>query len=284
MAKIGLVLSGGMAKGAYQMGVLKAIEEFFDEDSIKYISAASIGSLNAYAYTTNKLEKAEDIWLDLKVDGINSFIKTFIRKPYIFNIIDSLVEDNDFIRIPFYTSCFNITGETINYIQLQDKDIQEVKDYLKASISLPVFAKPQEIEGVKYFDGALIDNIPVSPLMDHDLDYILVVHFDNKSYSFENEDFDSKLVKINFLDERIIKNTISFDKESIEDMIREGYEKSMETFNIVFKNGLDDLDYIYNEIKIRNSQGSKERFRLTGDVALSNINRMMKRIVPKDNS
>ena len=43
---IGLVLSGGMAKGAYQVGALKAINELFPKGSIKYISASSIGVLN----------------------------------------------------------------------------------------------------------------------------------------------------------------------------------------------------------------------------------------------
>ena len=34
MVKIGLVLSGGMVKGAYQIGVLKAIQEFIKKETL----------------------------------------------------------------------------------------------------------------------------------------------------------------------------------------------------------------------------------------------------------
>ena len=45
MAKLGLVLSGGGAKGAYHVGVIKALQEVGIQ--IDMISGASIGALNA---------------------------------------------------------------------------------------------------------------------------------------------------------------------------------------------------------------------------------------------
>ncbi|MBR4852805.1 MAG: patatin-like phospholipase family protein, partial [Clostridia bacterium] len=59
---VGIVLAGGFAKGAYQVGALKAIREFVPMEDVKYISCASIGALNGYAYATQKLEKAEEMW------------------------------------------------------------------------------------------------------------------------------------------------------------------------------------------------------------------------------
>lgn len=50
-AKIGIILAGGGAKGAYQAGALKAIHEFLEEnnalDKVKMIAGTSIGSWNA---------------------------------------------------------------------------------------------------------------------------------------------------------------------------------------------------------------------------------------------
>ena len=40
---IGLVLAGGFAKGAYQIGALRAIREYFEPEDIEYVSASSIG-------------------------------------------------------------------------------------------------------------------------------------------------------------------------------------------------------------------------------------------------
>ena len=55
MKNIGLVLSGGMAKGAYQIGALQAIDEFFKPSDFSFISSASIGALNSYAYLTHNI-------------------------------------------------------------------------------------------------------------------------------------------------------------------------------------------------------------------------------------
>jgi NTE family protein len=63
--KVGLVLSGGGAKGAYQVGVLKALKEF--EIPIEGIAGASIGALNgailASAPTLGEgIQRLEEIW------------------------------------------------------------------------------------------------------------------------------------------------------------------------------------------------------------------------------
>ena len=60
--KIGLVLSGGMAKGAYQIGALKALRNFIPPDKIEYMSCASVGVLNGYAYATDRIDKIEAMW------------------------------------------------------------------------------------------------------------------------------------------------------------------------------------------------------------------------------
>ena len=54
--RIGLVLAGGFAKGAYQLGALQALSEFIPRSEIRYMSTASIGTLNGYAFATDQLE------------------------------------------------------------------------------------------------------------------------------------------------------------------------------------------------------------------------------------
>ena len=52
---IGLVLSGGGARTAFQVGVLKAISEWVDSDELpfKVITGASAGSINAAYLAAN---------------------------------------------------------------------------------------------------------------------------------------------------------------------------------------------------------------------------------------
>ena len=47
---IGLVLSGGGAKGAFQAGVWKVMNEFGLADKVRVISGTSAGAINAAAF------------------------------------------------------------------------------------------------------------------------------------------------------------------------------------------------------------------------------------------
>ena len=48
MKKIGIALSGGGARGAYQIGVWKALKEHGIDTKISAYAGASVGSLNAF--------------------------------------------------------------------------------------------------------------------------------------------------------------------------------------------------------------------------------------------
>lgn len=282
MANVGLVLAGGMAKGAYQIGVLKAVQDVFPKDTVRYISASSVGTLNAYAYATGKLEIMEEMWLNLQIDGIRSLMKKLLRKSYVFDTVDKLATDKDRLSDHLYTTCFNITKSKLSYINLRDVEPHRVRDYLKASVALPTFCEAVEIGGMKYLDGALIDNIPIKPLMKHPLDYIIVIHFDGGSYTFENEYFDNKLIKINFMDDRLIKDSLAFDKASIHHMIQQGYEKGSAILNMILANGPDDLNSVYRRIEILNSIMQDKHLRITGDIVLNNINKAMRKVISRN--
>jgi len=258
------------------------LNEFAGKDDIIYISASSVGSINAYAYAADKLEYAEKIWLSQKSAGVRSLIRTFMRTPYVFDAVDSFVGEGDSLKSScLYVTCFNMTKLALNYINLQEVEPTEIKEYLKACVAVPIFSKTVEISGAKYLDGALIDNIPILPLMKYHLDYIIVVHFDNSSYTFENEYFDNKLIKINFLDDKIIKNSLSFDPQSVNFMLKSGYEQSKSLFEIIFKNGTNDLDYIYEKIIFLKAIHPDRQLRITSDTVVNNINKFLKKVVQK---
>ena len=55
----GLVFSGGGTKGAYQIGAIKALKEI--GISVKAVSGASIGAINAAMFVQNDIELLESI-------------------------------------------------------------------------------------------------------------------------------------------------------------------------------------------------------------------------------
>jgi predicted acylesterase/phospholipase RssA len=59
-----LVLGGGGAKGAYQLGVWKALEEY-NRTKFTVIAGTSVGALNALLFTTTNYESAVTIWMRL---------------------------------------------------------------------------------------------------------------------------------------------------------------------------------------------------------------------------
>lgn len=59
---IGLVLSGGGAKGAYEVGVWKALQEYGLDLDVKLISGASVGALNAGLFACTTSDEAKTLW------------------------------------------------------------------------------------------------------------------------------------------------------------------------------------------------------------------------------
>lgn len=77
--KIGLVLSGGGAKGAYEVGVWKALDRLGILPYIDGIYGTSVGALNAVLFDTCGTERAEEIWRGLRK---RDFFHPGLRKQY----------------------------------------------------------------------------------------------------------------------------------------------------------------------------------------------------------
>lgn len=63
---LGIVFCGGGAKGAYQIGVWKRLQELGLESRINGVSGASVGALNSLLFVQGDLDLAESIWLGIK--------------------------------------------------------------------------------------------------------------------------------------------------------------------------------------------------------------------------
>lgn len=61
----GLVFSGGGGKGAYEIGVWKALNELKFTSKIRAVSGASVGSLNALLFCQQNYQLALDTWLSI---------------------------------------------------------------------------------------------------------------------------------------------------------------------------------------------------------------------------
>lgn len=100
MAKKGVYLAGGGARGAYQAGVLKAIQHILKVKTIPFemISGVSVGSINAAVLAENAhdfptgVEKLESMWADISCQQIFNASNYELSKSVLRNLSHLLIK------------------------------------------------------------------------------------------------------------------------------------------------------------------------------------------------
>lgn len=276
--RVGLVLAGGMAKGAYEVGALKAITNFIPKEAITQMSCASIGVLNGYAFDQDKLDLAEEIWKEICIDDNRLFISQILRSCIIQEDIKKIYNPENTFHRNFYASLLDYSHMKLLYKNLRKEDHEKIYSYLKASVSMPIYNKAVKIDGSMYYDGAIIDNIPVYPLKNKNLDYIICIYFDTYSYRFESKNFDSKIIHIPFPDDAFVKHSLIFTKDNIENMLVRGYDRTNHLLNRIIGNDYTDIEAIRREITNRDDD---IKVRITGEVLTSGFNRVSQKLLRK---
>jgi len=190
--KVGLVLSGGGAKGFAYIGLLKVLQEV--NLHIDYIGGTSIGSIIASMYsvgyspdTIAKIIRSQD-WDALLTDKVARKYINFEDKIYAENYIvsfplrkksvglkESLYEGqqvnlmlNHELNMVYKTRDFHklpIPFLCIGTDLLTGKSIELTSGYLpmavRASMSIPAYFSPTYYQGKYLVDGGVVNNFPV---------------------------------------------------------------------------------------------------------------------------
>lgn len=204
--KVGLVLSGGGAKGVAHLGILKALEDAGVR--IDYITGTSMGSLvgglYAIGYTSDQLIEIakENNFVELFSESANrrhisNYEKGFdertivsfpvsergialpagiITGQNIYSFLSGLswpahsTEDFNDFPIPFAAVATDIeTGKAKVFRS------GYLPDAIRASISIPSAMRPHKINDKYYIDGGLSRNLPVQDAIDMGANYIIAV-------------------------------------------------------------------------------------------------------------
>ena len=272
--KLGLVLGGGTAKGAFQVGVLKALARVFPPESFSCISASSIGVLNAYAFCTDQMEGAENLWYHLPFTSLPAFARYVRREDY----FERLLEGFEFRKsaIPdFYITYLELANLALHYYNLGTADPSAHALYLKAGVAIPPFCRPVKIDGARCLDGALVDNIPITPLLKHGCDYIITVYFDKDDYVFFDDETDRRILRINLMDQGIVRDTFKFEELFLRELVQKGEEvcsRKLEIWAPRIARGEPVPEPETDETE------KKKRIQFTGDMLLNRVNAAASRI------
>lgn len=171
---IGLVLSGGGARGISHLGVLAALEEYdLRPTRISGTSAgAIIGALYAAGYQPAEILKVIIKTKLFRYFKPNTSFAGLLRMESTEKLYRQMIKVDSFesLHIPLTVSATDIErGETVYFSE------GELIKPLQASSCLPVIFAPVLIESNYFIDGGILNNLPIEPL-EGKCDYIIGVH------------------------------------------------------------------------------------------------------------
>lgn len=196
--EVGLVLSGGGAKGAYEVGVWKAMTEVGVADRVAVISGTSVGALNAALFASEPdISKIEKIWLEnlrgvlmpnatwksnvierirrgggddsasVKMDKIHRGMHNegIVDPQALSNILAKCLRPEWTECAPrvYSTSCEN--GIVAKFYLLNAESHEKRIELLRASSAIPILFSTVNVDGKIHVDGACKMNTPIEPII-----------------------------------------------------------------------------------------------------------------------
>lgn len=236
MSMYGLALGGGGSRGAYEIGVLKALEEMNIE--IGAITGTSIGAVNAAGYLMGDLALVEKIWRSLDKDAMINFKEINIpeiikNRGFDFEVLMKVLREvlkEDVIRknpIDLGVVTYNLTQNEPVIVFKEDIPEGLLIDYVAASANHPTFQR-MVIDGNEYVDGAVYDNIPIQPLYNKGYRDIISVNLDAAGIK---RDLDHPFNHISIKPNTNLGSVLFPDHLTIEKNISYGYMDTLRAFN-----------------------------------------------------
>ena len=174
-----LVLAGGGARGAYQVGAWQALIELGYKFDI--VTGTSVGSLNGTLVALDEFDIAKSMWLSIGDRNVMEFPEKIVSKETVDFVKDfatkggvSLAPLEDMI-VRFVSEeevraskcrygLVTVNADTRKPLELTIDEIPQGRlvDYMLASSAFTPFLRPRTIDGEKYIDGGFYDNMPLN--------------------------------------------------------------------------------------------------------------------------
>lgn len=185
----GLVLAGGGMRGAYQIGVWRAIREL--KINVTAIAGVSIGAINGAMLAQGDFKTAERLWRGIRQDDIiapvkkdaaiielwQSFLKNGIADMSpLENLLRQVINEKKLRRsaIDFGLAAFSLQEKSGIYKFKSEIPDGKLVDYLMASACVPG-VKARRIDNDTFIDGGVSNNMPVNMLTARNMKNIIMV-------------------------------------------------------------------------------------------------------------
>lgn len=201
-----IALEGGGAKGAYEVGVWKALEEA----GIKYnaVAGTSVGALNGAMMTMGDLNGAIKAWLEIHLTDIvdvnrssaDKMLRLFAGEAELSDIQELLPQVVDIVKnrgldvsplrrwvssladtaaiksspVTLFVTTVGLSDKKGMTVKVNDLPEDEICDMLLASAYHPSF-RLEKLGGKYYADGGFFDSLPIYPLVEQGYKDIIAV-------------------------------------------------------------------------------------------------------------
>lgn len=203
-----IALEGGGARGAYQVGAWRALEEA----GIRFnaVSGTSVGALNGAMMAMGALEEAERLWKDIRFSQVMNvddetmgriLNRDFENLEQVKNALRTLRDivlsggvdveplrrllaewvDEERIRnsgVALFLPTFSLTDREAVEVVASELPEGELAGMLLASAYFPAF-RQEPIGGKNYTDGGVVDSVPISPLVKRGYQNLIVIRLNS---------------------------------------------------------------------------------------------------------
>ena len=245
--KRAIVLSGGGSKGAYQIGVWKALRKLHKNYNI--ITGTSIGAVNGILMVQKDYHKAKNLWKNIGFDDL--FDIRFDDAKTEFDIYRKYAEEfisnggmntnkihnfiaNSYNEKRFYRSKVDYGIVTFSVSKMQPKIVlkkdskEKLLDYVMASSAcFPAF-QSIKIDNDSYVDGGYYDNLPINLAIDMGAEEIIAI--DLGAIGIKKHVHNNTVKIVNIVPKNDIGSFLIFDKSVCRKAINYGYNDTMKIF------------------------------------------------------
>jgi len=206
MYNCGLVLEGGGNRGIFTSGVLDAFME--NEIEFPYVIGVSMGSCNGTSYIGKCRRRQHDMLIHYGNNKNYMSLRSFFRKGEYLNG-DWTFGELSYNLLPLNHEAFENAGTTLcvpvtnaatgKAEYMYPKSMREYGcPVIRASCSMPLATKGTVIGGETYFDGGVVDSIPLKKAYEDGCKKAVVILTQDKQ-------FVKKPIKDNFVIRRALK-------------------------------------------------------------------------------